>query len=148
MDMVRLGIGMYGVNENNLLRPAIGLYSSISQIKSVKKNAAVGYGRAFKPEKDTLIAIIPIGYADGIRRSLGNKNGGVYINNNYCPIIGNVCMDMIMVEVTDVNCKEGDSVEIIGENQSIKTLAEKMDTITYEVLTSFSGRLHRIYTDQ
>lgn len=148
MDMVRLGIGMYGVGENNSLRPAIGLHSSISQIKTVKKGTSIGYGRNFKAEKDTLIAIIPIGYADGLRRSLGNKNGGVYINNRYCPIVGNVCMDMIMVEVKGINCKEGDSVEIIGKNQSIKILAEKMDSITYEVLTSFSSRLHRIYTDQ
>jgi len=148
MDMVRLGIGMYGVNDVNSLRPAIGLYSSISQIKTVKKGDTVGYSKAFKAEEDTSIAIVPIGYADGIRRSFGNGNGGVYIENNYCAILGNVCMDMIMIDVSNINCSEGDTVEIIGENQSIKTLAEQMGTITYEVLTSFSERLHRIYTDQ
>lgn len=148
MDMVRLGIGMYGVNENVKLRPAIALYSSISQIKEIKKGESVGYGQAFKSTDDMRVAIAPIGYADGIRRSLGNNCGGVYVDNQYCSIIGNICMDMIMIDVSSIDCSEGDKVEIIGENQSVQDLAKKMGTITYEVLTSFSSRLHRIYADQ
>jgi len=147
-DMVRLGIGMYGVSDNKSLRPAISWISSISQIKKVRKNSSVGYGRSFIAPKDITVAIIPVGYADGLRRSLGNGKGGVYIGGAYCKIIGTVCMDMIMVDVSEASAKEGDLVEIIGKQQSMKDFALNSSTIQYEIMTGFSKRVHRVYTDQ
>ena len=91
------------------------------------------------------IAIIPVGYADGFRRSLSNGKGGVYINDLFCPVIGKVCMDMIIVDITTLTCKVGDSVEIIGYNQTMEEFSKKMETIPYEVMTNFSKRVHRIY---
>ena len=150
-DMVRLGIGMYGHSSNEetarQLKPAINWFSAISQVKEVKKGDSVGYGRTFRAENDLKIAVIPVGYADGFRRNLSQGNGGVYIGGNYCPTVGNVCMDMIMVNVTGIDVQEKDTVEIIGKNQSIQELARKMDTIPYEVMTHFSPRIHRIYLE-
>ena len=94
------------------------------------------------------IAIVPVGYADGFRRSLGQGNGGVYIKGNYCKTVGNVCMDMIMVDVTGLQVNEGDSVELIGEHHSIVAFAKALDTIPYEVMTSFSKRVHRVFLDK
>jgi alanine racemase len=147
-DMVRLGIGMYGVSENKNLRPAISWISSVSQIKKVSKSSSVGYGRSFIAEKDITVAIIPVGYADGLRRSLGNGKGGVYIEECYCSIIGNVCMDMVMVDVSEANANEGDLVEIIGKHQSMQEIAQNSNTIPYEIMTGFSKRVHRVYIDQ
>lgn len=147
-EMVRLGIGMYGVNGNENLRPAISWFSAISQIKAIQPNESVGYNRSFIAEDKMEIAIIPVGYADGFKRTLGQGNGGVFIQDKYCPTVGNVCMDMIMVDVTALNFEEGERVEIIGEHQSILEFALKAKTISYEVMTSFSQRVHRIYTDQ
>jgi len=149
-DLVRLGIGMYGVTENENLRQAIAWKSTVSQLKEIRKGESVGYGRAFVAEKDMTIAVIPVGYADGFRRSLSHGVGGVYIGNQFCPVVGNVCMDMIMVDVTElgqIKTLEAriNSVEIIGEHQTVAYLASKMNTISYEVMTSFSSRLHRIY---
>lgn len=150
-DMVRLGIGMYGISshpnfKNNLL-PVIGWYSSISQVKKIKKGESVGYNRAFTADKPTEIAVIPVGYADGFRRSLSFGKGGVYINGKFCPTLGKVCMDMIMVDVTNLSAKEGDLVEIIGKNQSIVQFSKLMETIPYEVMTSISSRVHRVYVN-
>ncbi|MCH2229001.1 MAG: alanine racemase [Crocinitomicaceae bacterium] len=147
-DMVRLGIGMFGVNGNTNLRSSISWISSISQIKSIEPGDSVGYSRSFIAFEQMKIAIIPVGYADGFKRSLGNGKGGVYINNKYCPTLGNVCMDMIMVNVTKVDTEEGDYVEIIGENQSVLQFADNAQTIPYEIMTSFSQRVHRVYVDQ
>ncbi len=148
MDMVRLGIGMYGIIENSFLRQAIGWYSQISQVKKVKKGESIGYGRSFIAEKEMQIAIIPVGYADGFRRCLSNGAGGVFIDNVFCPTVGNVCMDMIMVDISGLSdVKKGQKVEIIGQNQSVLALAKQMNTITYEVVTGFSSRLPRLYTD-
>ncbi len=146
-DMVRLGIGMYGVNGEKELRQAISWYSSVSQLKRIEKGESVGYNRSFFAEKDMEIAIIPIGYADGLARRLGENNFGVYIKDSFCPLVGNICMDMIMVDVSGINTQEGDKVEIIGEHQSVLSLAKQMNTISYEVMTSFSARLHRKYID-
>lgn len=150
-DMVRLGIGMYGLSSNaetaRQLKPAIKWFSAISQLKSLKKGDSVGYGRTFKADSDMKIAVIPVGYADGFRRSLSQGKGGVYINGGYCPTVGNVCMDMIMVDVTGLDVREKDAVEIIGEHQTILELARKMDTIPYEVMTHFSPRIHRVYLE-
>lgn len=146
-EMVRLGIGMYGVSEQAGLQPAIGWYSSVSQIKEISAGEFVGYGRAFIADKPTRIAIIPVGYADGFRRSLGEGKGGVYIHENYCQTVGRVCMDMIMVEVTDINVTEGDQVEIIGAHQTFTQFSQNMETIPYEVMTNFSSRVPRLFID-
>jgi alanine racemase len=107
----------------------------------------VGYSRSFIATEPLSIAVIPVGYADGFRRSLGNGKGGVYIHESFCPTVGRVCMDMIMVDVTKLHVKEGDKVEIIGKRQSIGKFAAAMDTIPYEVMTSISKRVHRVYLD-
>ena len=150
-DMVRLGIGMYGysANENikSQLTPAIAWKSVITQIKSIAIGESVGYSRTFIATRPTKIAVVPIGYADGFRKSLGNGIGGMYVQGHYCKILGNVCMDMTMIDVTDVATYEGDTVEIIGENQTLDGLAKMMGTIPYEVLTSVSQRVHRIYIE-
>lgn len=151
LDMVRIGIAMYGVssdkNIHKLLQPVIQWQSAISQIKTLKVGEYVGYSRTFKATKSTKIAVIPVGYADGFKRSLSNGKGGVYINGSYCKTVGRVCMDMIMVDVTNLEVKEGDSVEIIGVNQTLEKLAESLQTIPYEVLTSISKRVHRVYLE-
>ena len=99
-------------------------------------------------DKETRIATIPVGYADGFRRSLSNGKGVVIINGKKCPTVGRVCMDMIMVNITGVDCREGDRVEIIGKTQTIDQLAKAMDTIPYEVMTSISKRVHRVYLEE
>lgn len=148
-DMVRLGIGMYGISgSRNLigkLVPCIKWNSSVSQVKTLEPGDTVGYGQYFKAEKKMRSATIPVGYADGFRRSLGNGKGFVYINGEKCSVLGNVCMDMIMVDVTDKNIQPGDPVEIIGEHCTIEQFAILLNTIPYEVLTSFSQRLPRVY---
>ena len=147
-DMVRLGIGLYGFANNKeetlKLRNVLTLKSIISQINKVKKGDSVGYNRAYKAAKNMKTATIPIGHADGISRRLGNTVGYVYINNNKAFIVGNVCMDMIMVDVTHINCKEGDSVIIYKNQQHIEDLASKIGTIPYELLTAISQRVRRV----
>jgi len=147
-DMVRLGIGMYGVLGKDTLRSAIKWFSTVSQVKTVAEGNSVGYGRTFITDKDMKIAVIPLGYADGYRRALGQGVGGVQIGDQYCPTVGNVCMDMIMVDVSDINVKPGDQVEIIGNTISMLDMAEKLGTIPYEIMTSFSARMHRVFVDQ
>ncbi len=147
-DMVRLGIGMYGVMGNESLRSSIKWYSTVSQVRKLTIGESVGYGRNYVADKETEIAVIPVGYADGYRRALGRGVGGVFINDNYCPTVGNVCMDMIMVDVTGKRVQLGDRVEIIGRNQSMSKFAELLQTIPYEIMTSFSSRMHRIFVDQ
>lgn len=147
-DMVRLGIGMYGVLGKDALRNAIKWFSTISQVKTIAKGNSVGYGRTFITEKELKIAVIPLGYADGFRRALGQGVGGVYIGGHYCPTVGNVCMDMIMVDASNVDAKSGDQVEIIGNSISMLNMAEKLGTIPYEIMTSFSARMHRVFIDQ
>jgi alanine racemase len=151
MDMVRVGIAMYGISSNisiqKLLKPVVLWQSAVSQIKSLKVGEFVGYSRTFKATKSTKIAIVPVGYADGFKRSLSNGKGGVYIQGQYCLTVGRVCMDMIMVDVTHLHVKEGETVEIIGDNQTLGKLAETLQTIPYEVLTSISKRVHRVYLE-
>jgi alanine racemase len=147
-DMVRLGIGLYGisVNKNNSeLKPISELKSIVIQKKSIKKGDSVGYGRNYIAEKDMTIGIVPIGYADGFRRSLGNGNFSVLVNNQQAKTVGNICMDLCMIDITNINCKEEDEVEIFGNNNSIYHLANAMNTIPYEVLTSISQRVNRIF---
>ena len=151
-EMVRMGIGMYGLSSNptvkQKLKPVMRWISAISQVKILAKGESVGYGRTFIAEKETKIAIIPVGYADGFKRSLSNGQGGVFIQDKFCPTVGRVCMDMIMVDVSKLQVKEGDRVEIIGENQTIEKFAENMQTIAYEVMTSISKRVHRVYLEE
>ena len=148
-DMVRLGIGLYGVSNNaeeqKQLENVGTLKSIISQIRSIKPGESVGYGRRFIAEKPTKIATIPIGYADGISRLWGNEIGFVTINNQKATIVGSICMDMLMVDVTGIPCNEGDSVIIFGKSPSVNFIAEKTHTIPYEILTSISQRVKRIF---
>ncbi len=148
-EFARLGIGLYGIShkadEQKQLKNVISLYSTIVQIHQLGIGESVGYGRAFVASQKTTIAVVPIGYADGFRRDLGNGVGKVYINGAYCPVVGNVCMDMIMVNITDVEAQEGDQVEIIGNHISPNLLAQWMKTIPYEVLTGISERVRRVY---
>ncbi|MGV6844569.1 MAG: alanine racemase [Lutibacter sp.] len=147
-DMVRLGIGLYGFgnddNETKKLKNVTRLVSIISQIHTIKKDETVGYNRAFKALKTTKTATIPIGHADGISRKLGNGIGYVYINNKKAPIIGNVCMDMIMVDVSNINCKEFDQVIVYKNQEHIEDLAKRSETISYEILTAISQRVIRV----
>ncbi len=150
-EMIRVGIAMYGISSNPImqtnLKPAIQWYSILSQIREIGPEDTVGYGRNGKLENGGKIAVVPVGYADGFRRILGNGNGGVYINGKFCPTVGNVCMDMIMVDVSNADATVGCLVEIIGKHQSIDQLAGRMETIPYEVLTSISKRVHRVYLE-
>ena len=149
--MVRLGIGMYGYSSNDktkaLLQEAVSWKSVVTQVKAIQSGESVGYGCTFVAQKPMKIAVIPIGYADGFRRILSNGVGAVVIQGEFCPVVGNVCMDMIMVDVTSIEVNEGDAVEIIGEHQTLYAFAQKMNTIPYEVLTSVSSRVHRVYVE-
>ena len=148
-DMVRLGIGLYGVsndeNEQKFLENVGTLKSIISQIRTIQKGESVGYGRRFMANKETKIATIPIGYADGISRLWGNGLGYVLIKNKKATIVGSICMDMLMVDVTEINCFEGNEVIIFGENLSVSFIAKQLNTIPYEILTSISQRVKRIF---
>jgi Alr-MurF fusion protein len=148
-DMVRLGIGLYGISfseeEQMQLQNVSSLKTTISQIKRVQKGETVGYGRKWKAEKDSDIAIVPIGYADGLSRNLGNGKGFLYVNGHKADIIGNVCMDMCMIDISGIAAKEGDQVLVYHDAASIKELSDRLNTIPYEILTSVSGRVKRVY---
>ncbi|TRX38098.1 bifunctional UDP-N-acetylmuramoyl-tripeptide:D-alanyl-D-alanine ligase/alanine racemase [Flavobacterium sp. ZT3R18] len=148
-DMVRLGIGLYGVSndseEQKQLENVGTLKSIISQIRTIDSSESVGYGRRFVANQAMKIATIPIGYADGIARSWGNGVGFVTIKNKKAAILGSVCMDMLMVDVTEIECKEGDAVVIFGESPTVNYMAEKLHTIPYEILTSISQRVKRVF---
>jgi len=148
-DMVRLGIGLYGISQTGLPLENIGtLKSTISQIKEINPDETVGYNRKGKVNANSKIAIVPIGYADGLDRQLGNKNGNAFVNGNRVPIIGNICMDMLMLDVTKIDAKAGDVVEFFGSNISISELAEQVGTIPYEILTGISQRVKRVYVQE
>ncbi|MBY0486234.1 MAG: bifunctional UDP-N-acetylmuramoyl-tripeptide:D-alanyl-D-alanine ligase/alanine racemase [Flavobacteriaceae bacterium] len=148
-DMVRLGIGLYGVSNDDEEQKALEnvgtLKSIISQIRTIEAGESVGYGRRFIAEKQTKIATIPIGYADGISRHWGNGVGYVVIKNKKAPIVGSVCMDMLMVDISGIDCKEGTEVIIFGENPSVTFMAKELGTIPYEIMTSISQRVKRIF---
>lgn len=147
-DMVRIGIGLYGFGndkvETSKLKNTHNLKSIISQIHTIEAGETVGYNRAFVAKKQTRTATIPIGHADGISRRLGNKKGFVIINNQKAPIVGNVCMDMIMVNVSDIDCKEGDEVIIFNNQEMIQNIADVSETIPYETLTAISQRVKKV----
>lgn len=150
-DMVRSGIGLYGfgnsVKENKHFKPIASLKTVISQIHQLKKGDTVGYNRAYKSKSHLKTATLPIGHADGIGRIYGNGKGFVTINGEKAPIIGNVCMDMIMVDVTNIACNEGDEVIVFDANSTAETLAQTADTISYELITSISQRVKRKIID-
>ncbi|MFC2126541.1 bifunctional UDP-N-acetylmuramoyl-tripeptide:D-alanyl-D-alanine ligase/alanine racemase, partial [Bacteroidota bacterium] len=149
MDMVRLGIGLYGfdigLKELRLLKPISTLKTEVSQIKYLDSGQTVGYDRAGLAEKKSKIAIISIGYADGFSRAFSNGKAEVWINGNMAPVIGNVCMDMTMIDVTGIDIKEGDAVIIFGNEASIGRLSDAIGTIPYEILTSVSARVKRVF---
>ncbi|HBJ76827.1 MAG TPA: bifunctional UDP-N-acetylmuramoyl-tripeptide:D-alanyl-D-alanine ligase/alanine racemase [Porphyromonadaceae bacterium] len=151
MEMVRLGIGLYGVpacGEKGVF-PISVLKSNILQIQKVSKGQTVGYGGENPLQRDSLIAIVPIGYADGLNRHLGNEAGYMMVRGKKCPIIGNVCMDATMIDVTDVlDAKEGDEAIIFGKQPSVVEIAKTLKTIPYEVLTSVSSRVKRVYVKE
>ena len=153
MDMVRLGIGMYGVDAAKTksleLQPVATLKSTIAQIKHLKKGESVSYNRKGVVKKDSVIATIRIGYADGYSRMLGNGAGRMLINQQLVPVIGSVCMDMTMVDVTGIpDVREGDEVIVFGNDLSIEQIAEWANTIPYEIMTGISQRVKRVYFEE
>ena len=147
LDMVRLGLGLYGVDSrtNKTLYNASTLRTTILQIHNVPAGESVGYSRRTILTRDSRIASIPIGYADGLDRHLGNRHGYCLVKGQKAEYVGNICMDVCMIDVTDIPCSEGDSVIIFGEELPTSTLAEWLDTIPYEIMTSVSNRVKRIY---
>lgn len=148
-DMVRLGIGLYGVSndedEQKFLEQVATLKSLISQIRVIEPGESVGYSRRFMAERLTRVATVPIGYADGISRHWGNGKGYVTIKDKKAPIIGSICMDMLMVDVTDIDCQEGQEVLLFGKDPSVTYMAKQLGTIPYEIMTSISQRVKRIF---
>jgi len=146
-DMVRLGLGLYGVNpiNNHVLHNVSTLKTTILQIHEVPANETVGYSRRGELKRTSRIAAIPIGYADGLNRHLGRGNCYCLVNGQKAPYVGNICMDVCMIDVTDIDCKEGDMVEIFGDHLPVTVLSDVLGTIPYEVLTSVSERVKRVY---
>jgi alanine racemase len=146
-EMVRPGIGIYGAGnfDGIPLKPAGRFKTRISQVKMAKRGEPVGYGCADVSDSDRIIAILPVGYADGLNRKMGNRNGRLFIRGKKVPIIGNVCMDMCMADITGLDAVTGDEAEIFGENISINEIAEICQTIPYEILTSIPGRVKRVF---
>ena len=149
-EMVRLGIGLYGVSavQNKNIQGISCLKTTVSQVKKVPAGETVGYGRRGKAEHDSEIAVLPIGYADGYDRRLSNGVGRVFVRGQFAPVIGTICMDMCMVDVTGMDVQEGDEVEIIGDHVKLTDVARWMGTIPYEVLTSISQRVKRVYLQE
>lgn len=147
MDMCRLGLGLYGVDPrtNAMLQNVSTLKTTILQMHSVKAGETVGYSRKGVIEHDSLIAAIPIGYADGLDRRLGNRRCYCLVNGKKAPYVGNICMDVAMIDVTGIDCREGDSVEIFGDHLPVTVLSDALETIPYEVLTGVSTRVKRVY---
>ena len=146
-DMVRLGIGLYGVSpiDNSIIHNVSTLKTTILQIRDVPEEDTVGYSRMGHLIRPSRIAAIPIGYADGLNRHLGRGNAYCLVNGKKAPYVGNICMDVCMIDVTDIDCREGDQAIIFGDDLPITVLSDKLDTIPYEVLTSISTRVKRIY---
>ncbi len=147
MDMCRLGLGLYGIDprDNRILNTVSTLKTTILQLRHVKKEDTVGYSRKGVLTRDSVIAAIPIGYADGLNRRLGRGHCYCLVNGQKAPYVGNICMDVTMIDVTGIPCKEGDTVEIFGEHLPVTVLSDALDTIPYEVLTSVSNRVKKVY---
>ena len=147
MDMCRLGLGLYGVDprDNRIINTVSTLKTTILQMRHVPAGDTVGYSRKGKIDHDSVIAAIPIGYADGLNRHLGNRRCYCLVNGQKAEYVGNICMDVAMIDVTGIDCHEGDMVEIFGEHLPVTTLSDIIDTIPYEVLTGVSNRVKRVY---
>ena len=146
-DMCRLGIGLYGFSfAGAKLRNVCTLETTILSVKTVKAGETIGYGRHTTLKEDRVIAVIPIGYADGFDRRFSNYGGEVWVRGKRCPVVGNVCMDQAMIDVTGADARPGDIAEVFGENMPLEELANKLGTITYEILTSVSRRVQRVYS--
>ena len=150
LDMVRLGLGLYGINarNNHILNNVATLKTTILQIRDVPKGDSIGYSRRTTLERDSRIAAIPIGYADGLNRHLGNRGCYCLVNGQKADYVGNICMDVCMIDVTGIDCKEGDIVEIFGDNLPVTVLSDALGTIPYEVLTGISNRVQRVYIQE
>jgi len=152
LDMVRLGIGLYGIDNNFLMQKKLmnvsKLTTTIAQIKNVKAGDYVGYGCDVRLDKDATIATVRIGYADGYQRSLSNGVGKMLIQNTLVPVVGKVCMDMTMLNITGIKCGEDEKVIVFGEALPIQQLANWCNTIPYEIMTGISQRVNRIYLDE
>ncbi len=150
-DMVRSGIGLYGFGNDpaysQYLKPIAELKTVIAQLHHIAKGESVGYSRAFVAEKPTVTATLPLGHADGIGRRYGNGKGFVTLHGKRAPIIGNVCMDMLMIDVTEIPCREGDEVLVFGAAPTAETLAEAAGTISYELITGISPRVKRVFLE-
>jgi alanine racemase len=149
-DMVRVGIGLYGISTVNDgseddLQPSSSLHSVVISIKDLPAGTSIGYGRKGTLTRDSRIATIPIGYADGFDRRFSNYGGEVLVRGKRCPVVGNVCMDQAMIDVTGTDAQPGDYAIVFGDQLPIQELADKLQTIPYEVLTSISRRVQRIY---
>ena len=149
-DMVRCGIGLYGfsniIDEQRNFTPIATLKTVISQIHHINSGESIGYNRSFKSTSAIVTATLPIGHADGISRSYGNGKGWVWVHGKKAPIIGNVCMDMLMIEITTIDCKEGDEVIVFGAENSLENLTDSINSISYELLTAISQRVKRVVT--
>ena len=147
LDMCRLGLGLYGINPrtNERINTISTLKTTILQLRNVPSGDTVGYSRKGTIQHDSVIAAIPIGYADGLNRHLGNRHGYCLVGGQKAAYVGNICMDVAMIDVTGIDCKEGDSVEIFGEHLPVTVLSDILDTIPYEILTNISNRVKRIY---
>ena len=147
LDMCRLGLGLYGINPrtNKIINNVSTLKTTILQLRHVPAGDTVGYSRKGTIDHDSLIAAIPIGYADGLNRHLGNRHCYCLVNGQKAEYVGNICMDVAMIDVTGIDCKEGDSVEIFGDHLPVTVLSDVLDTIPYEVLTTISNRVKRVY---
>ncbi len=147
MDMCRLGLGLYGVDprDNRMLHTVSTLKTTILQLRHVPKEETVGYSRKGILTRDSVIAAIPIGYADGLNRHLGRGKCYCLVNGQKAPYVGNICMDVAMIDVTDIDCHEGDMVEIFGEHLPVTVLSDVLDTIPYEVMTGVSNRVKKVY---
>lgn len=147
LDMCRLGLGLYGINprDNSVINNVSTLKTTILQLRHVPAGDTVGYSRKGKIEHDSVVAAIPIGYADGLNRHLGNRRCYCLVNGQHAEYVGNICMDVAMIDVTGIDCKEGDSVEIFGDDLPVTVLSDVLGTIPYEVLTGISNRVKRVY---
>ena len=147
LDMVRLGLGLYGISpcDNGTINNVSTLRTTILQIHDVKAGESIGYSRRTILERDSRIATLPIGYADGFDRRFSNYGGEVLVRGKRCPVVGNVCMDQALVDVTGADAQVGDFAVVFGEQLPVEELANKLNTITYEILSSISRRVQRVY---
>ena len=146
-DMVRLGIGLYGISSVNSpkVEEVCTLKTNILQIKRILATETVGYSRKGILRRDSVIGVLPIGYADGYNRKLGNGEGKILINGQLVPTVGNICMDLCMIDLTGIEAQEGDTVTVFGKGHSFKNLASQLNTIPYEILSNVSRRVKRVY---